>query len=114
MTRLERCARPSILCRTASRPLRRATSLSSANLSESPSMTIPNSRCTLARDLPDPRDYVYTLERRHLRAPLPKRVDLRPGCPQVFNQGGIGTCTAHAVAAAVAYERRLQGTRAMV
>jgi C1A family cysteine protease len=77
-------------------------------------MTIPESRYTLARDVPDPRDYVYTLERRLLRAPLPKRVDLRPGCPQVFNQGGIGTCTAHAVAAAVAYERRLQGTRAMV
>ena len=56
-------------------------------------------------------DYVYTLERHHLRAKLPQRVDLRPGCPRVVNQGHIGTCTAHAVAAAVACEGRLQEKR---
>ena len=83
----------------------------SANLSKSPSMKIPESRCTLARDLPDERDYVYTLEPHHLRAKLPKRVDLRAKCPRVLNQGGIGTCTAHAIAAAVAYERRMQRKR---
>jgi C1A family cysteine protease len=77
-------------------------------------MIMPKSRYVLARDVPDERDYVYSLERHQLRGALPQRVDLRSGCPRVFNQGGIGTCTAHAVAAAVAFERRLQDKRVLV
>lgn len=76
-------------------------------------MTVSKSRYVLARDIPDPRDYVYSLERHQLRGPLPQRVDLRPGCPRVMNQGSIGTCTAHAVAAAFGYELRVQRMRAL-
>jgi len=70
-------------------------------------------RHLLARDLADKRDYVYSMSVREARQPLPKRVDLRPKCSPVWNQGRIGTCTAHAVAAAFAYEQRLQGVRAI-
>jgi C1A family cysteine protease len=71
------------------------------------------SRYVLVRDLPDPRDYVYSLDRHQLRGPLPRRVDLRRHCPRVLDQGSIGTCTAHAVAAAFAFEQRVQRVRAM-
>jgi|SRR5215813_1546880 len=65
----------------------------------------------LVRDKADDRDYVYTLPHHHAHAALPKRVDLRPKCAPVWNQGAIGTCTAHAVAAAFAYEQRIQKMR---
>lgn len=55
----------------------------------------------------DPRD------RRDLRyspcappAKLPARVDLRPFCPRVHEQGHPLTCTAHAVAGAFQFEQR--------
>jgi C1A family cysteine protease len=79
------------------------------NLSESVAM--PIQRHLLARDVKDDRDYFYTLPRHHAHEALPKRVDLRAKCSPVWNQGSIGTCTAHAVAAAFAYEQRLQGMR---
>jgi C1A family cysteine protease len=50
----------------------------------------------------DPRDY-------HFRAPapviasLPPVVDFRPGCPPVYDQGRIGSCTANAIAAAIQF-----------
>ena len=69
------------------------------------------SRYVLARDVPDSRDYVYSVEHHELRGALPLRVDLRPRCLQVFDQGSLGTCTAHAVAAAFAYEQRRQKVR---
>jgi len=74
---------------------------------------MPNSetRHILARDIPDPRDYIYSVEPRHLRQALPMRVDLRPHCPRVQNQGRLGTCTAHAVAAAYSYEQKIQKLR---
>ena len=72
-----------------------------------------HTRYVLARDLPDERDYVYSLERHQLRGPLPHRVDLRRHCPRVKDQGSIGTCTAHAVAAAFAYEQRVQRVRSI-
>ena len=66
-------------------------------------------RHLLARDVADRRDYVYKMSAHEARQPLPKHVDLRRKCCPVWNQGKIGTCTAHAVAAAFAYEQRLQG-----
>lgn len=70
------------------------------------------SRYLLARDVPDERDFIYSPERHQLRGPLPHRVDLRAGCPRVLNQGTrLGTCTAHAVAAAFSYEERRQINR---
>lgn len=40
---------------------------------------------------------------------LPKSVDLRAGCPPVYDQGNLGSCTANALAAAVEFDLRKQG-----
>lgn len=53
-------------------------------------------------DVPDRRDLVYAAPSRRA-VPLPPAVDLRPGCPPVQDQGALGSCTAHALGAAVAY-----------
>ena len=74
-------------------------------------MTTSGTRYALVRDIPDKRDYVYSLERHQFRRPLPARVDLRANCPRVQNQGSLGTCTAHALAAVYAYEQRVQKMR---
>src|SRR3989338_10715635 len=47
-------------------------------------------------DIPDRRDYLYSAIRPVIR--LPKKVDLREGCPEVENQGALGSCTAQALA----------------
>ena len=74
-------------------------------------MPTSRSRYTLARDVPDPRDYIYAPTPARLSKQLPSRVDLRRGCPRVLNQGSLGTCTAHAVAAAFGFEQRRQKIR---
>lgn len=51
------------------------------------------------KDAPDPRDLVF-----HDRTPLsqiPTKIDLRDFCSPVENQGMMGSCTGHAVTAAV-------------
>jgi C1A family cysteine protease len=74
-------------------------------------------------DPPDPRDYRPTdealrplLERTGITAALrrrprlPTRVDLRPWCGPVWFQGGFNTCSAHVVAALLAfYEKKAFG-----
>jgi len=40
--------------------------------------------------------------------PLPKSVDLRSGCPKIYDQGQLGSCTANAIAAAVEFDQRKQ------
>jgi len=55
-------------------------------------------------DLPDHRDYFYTPPRKLLRA-LPSRVDLRHHCPPVDRQGKLHSCTAHAIAAAIQFDK---------
>ena len=57
--------------------------------------------------LPDHRDLRRVT--RHRISPLPDAVDLRPMCPPVWDQGNIGSCVAHAVAAAVMFDRMKQG-----
>ena len=58
-------------------------------------------------DLPDHRDRIF-------RAPLarigrlPARVDLRELCPPIWDQGALGSCTAHAIAAALEFGQRKQ------
>lgn len=47
-------------------------------------------------DLPDHRDHIYAAPLRKI-GPLPARVDLRPQCPPVLDQGDLGACTAHAI-----------------
>lgn len=54
-------------------------------------------------DLPDGRDRVY-LPRQKIR--LPRRVDLRPACPPVYDQHSLNSCSAHAIGAALWFEER--------
>ncbi|HUE40862.1 MAG TPA: C1 family peptidase [Chthoniobacterales bacterium] len=53
-------------------------------------------------DLPDHRDLMYSAIAPQL-AKLPDKVDLRPKCSPVENQGSLGSCTANALAAAVEF-----------
>ena len=53
-------------------------------------------------DLPDYRDHLYAVPGKVL-AKLPRKVDLRPHCPPVLDQGELGACTAHAIANAHRY-----------
>lgn len=57
-------------------------------------------------DLPDHRDFRY-----HSPAPgpLPSLVDLRATCPDVWDQGDIGSCTAHAIVGALVYDEIKRG-----
>jgi C1A family cysteine protease len=55
------------------------------------------------RDLPDPRDHMYSAPLGVLQA-LPDVVDLQPAFP-VYDQGRIGSCTANALAGAVQFDR---------
>jgi C1A family cysteine protease len=54
-------------------------------------------------DLPDARDHIYAAP----RAPksLPAKVDMRPSCPAVYDQGQLGSCTGNSIAAAVQFDR---------
>jgi len=59
-------------------------------------------------DLPDARDHLYGAPAIALAA-LPPSADLRPGCPPVYNQGRIGSCTANAIAGAFEFDLKKQG-----
>jgi hypothetical protein len=58
-------------------------------------------------DLPDHRDHLYAAPQPVL-AKLPKKVDLRPKCPPVFNQSELGSCTANAIVAAHQFDQMKQ------
>ena len=58
-------------------------------------------------DLPDARDHMYAAPVAMLAA-LPPKVDLRPNCPPVYDQGQLGSCTGNAIAGAVQFEREKQ------
>jgi len=49
------------------------------------------------RDLPDPRDLHYASTQGR-DAHLPSTVDLRERCPDIYDQGELGACTANAIA----------------
>ncbi len=55
-------------------------------------------------DVPDHRDFVYAAPRAVMKA-LPRKVDLRRGCPAVYDQGELGSCTANAIAAAIEFDQ---------
>jgi C1A family cysteine protease len=59
-------------------------------------------------DIPDARDHVFTAPAIATTA-LPLSVDLSSGCPAVYSQGHIGSCTANAIAAAFDFELKKQG-----
>jgi C1A family cysteine protease len=56
-------------------------------------------------DLPDQRDFVFSLPR---VIALPPAVDLRPHCPPVLNQGQLGSCTANAIASVYEFDQMKQ------
>jgi C1A family cysteine protease len=58
-------------------------------------------------DLPDARDYMYAAPV-EMMAKLPSKVDLRPNCPPVYDQGQLGSCTGNAIAGAVQFDREKQ------
>jgi len=58
-------------------------------------------------DLPDHRDIMFATAVAPTQ--LPDKVDLRPKCPDVYNQGNLGSCTANAIAGAIQFEREKQG-----
>jgi hypothetical protein len=55
-------------------------------------------------DLPDQRDHFYAAPV-ELAGVLPAKVNLRPQCPPVYDQGQLGSCTANAIAAAIKFDR---------
>jgi C1A family cysteine protease len=58
-------------------------------------------------DLPDARDHLYAAPT-PFAAQLPPKADLRPGCPPVYDQGQLGSCTGNAIAGAIQFERMKQ------
>jgi C1A family cysteine protease len=57
-------------------------------------------------DLPDARDHRFRVPRK--AAALPTSADLRGGCPPVYDQGDLGSCTANAIAGAVEFDQMKQ------
>jgi C1A family cysteine protease len=55
-------------------------------------------------DLPDGRDLMYAAPV-EVVAKLPETVDLRPQCPDVYDQGQLGSCTANAIGAALEFDQ---------
>ena len=53
-------------------------------------------------DIPDNRDHLYGAVRAIPKA-LPTKIDMRPGCSPVEDQGNLGSCTANALAGALEY-----------
>jgi C1A family cysteine protease len=51
------------------------------------------------KDLPDRRDHIIPIK----HTVLPKIVDLRENCPETYNQGKLGSCTANSIAFAYQY-----------
>ena len=58
-------------------------------------------------DIPDQRDHLYAAPPSFLAA-LPPSTDLRAGCPAVYDQGQLGSCTANAIGGAIEFDRLLQ------
>lgn len=56
-------------------------------------------------DVPDHRDLILSVPRPRA---LASKVDLRPGCPPVYDQGSLGSCTANAVGGALQFTEKEQ------
>jgi C1A family cysteine protease len=71
-------------------------------------MAVKIARYGWTPDIPDQRDHLYAAPSRVL-ATLPASADLRTGCPPVYDQGNLGSCTANAIGAAIEFDRMKQG-----
>ena len=60
------------------------------------------------RDQPDQRDRPFARAKIETLATLPASIDLRPGCPAVYDQLELGSCTANAAAGAIQFDDTLQ------
>jgi C1A family cysteine protease len=60
------------------------------------------------RDLPDGRDLMYAAPP-EVATQLPTQVDLRDKCPEVYDQGQLGSCTANSIGAALEFDQIKQG-----
>lgn len=56
------------------------------------------------RDLPDQRDHTYSVPLLTLEK-MPIKMDLSGDCPEVYDQGSLGSCTANAIGAAMEFEQ---------
>lgn len=59
------------------------------------------------RDLPDHRDHLYSAPVAALQT-LPRKMDLTPQCPSVYDQAQLGSCTANAIAGAIEFDHLKQ------
>lgn len=66
-----------------------------------------------APDLPDHRDHLYSAPLPIL-VKLPPKKDLRSGCPPVYDQGQLGSCTANAISGAIQFDQKKQGVKIFV
>lgn len=55
----------------------------------------------------DPRDWKFSRISQPV-ANLPPSVDLRPGCPPVYDQGQLGSCSGNAIAGAIEFDKMKQ------
>jgi C1A family cysteine protease len=60
------------------------------------------------KDVPDPRDLLFAASPVLAAKALPKSADLRPGCPPVYDQGQVGSCTANSIAGAFEFAQKKQ------
>jgi C1A family cysteine protease len=68
------------------------------------------------RDLPDPRDRIYTPPKGTIVAgagALPGTVDLSEHMPPIYDQGQLGSCTANGIARCLEYEALRQSEHAV-
>ncbi len=66
-----------------------------------------------APDLPDHRDHIYSAPQPIL-AKLPPKKDLRSGCPPVYDQGQLSSCTGNAIAGAIQFDQKKQKLKTFV
>jgi len=59
-------------------------------------------------DIPDQRDHLFVGDVMPVQV-LPSKVDLSSKCPPVYDQGGLGSCTANAIAGAIEFDLLKQG-----
>ena len=64
-------------------------------------------------DLPDHRDLLYSAPIVALQK-LPAKVDLSNGCPPVYDQGQLGSCTANAISAALQFDQKKQKLKSVM